>query len=222
MSKTYNKTLIESLENISFEETYEKMSMDSIVLMDDEEELLKSRDNSPVKQPSNADLMKIMLEISANTADNNKFKAAASKRLIVLEQRAEKTDKHFENLESKLEELRTGNQHAPSPANDWLDQRKLRNNISIVGFPPTKNENVVKIVVDLCGALGVVVVSGDLSSVYRVAHAKSNMLIVKFNTFETKVRVLAAKGKNRLSVSDIANIACSSVDATKPIFVHRA
>lgn len=64
------------------------ISMDSIVPMEDEEELLKSRESSPVKQPSNADLMKIMLEISANTADNNKFKAAASKRLNVLEQRS--------------------------------------------------------------------------------------------------------------------------------------
>lgn len=160
MSKSTNQILIESMENISFEEPNDKMSTSPIVLMDDEDKLLKSLENSPVKQPSNADLMKIMLEINANTADNNKFKAAASKRLIVLEQRAEKADKRMENLENKLEELRANNHQAPSPANDWLDQRKLRNNISVVGIPPVKDGNVVKIAVDVCGALGVVI-EGD-------------------------------------------------------------
>lgn len=220
MSKTSNDILIESLENISFEETTEKMSLDSIVLMEDEEELLKSRGNSPVKQPSNADLMKIMLEISANTADNNKFKAAASKRLVILEQRADKVDKRIENLETIFEEFKSAGSQTPSSANDWLDQRKLRNNVSIVGIPPTKNENIEQIVVDLCGALGIVIATGDLNSVYRVAHAKSNMLIAKFNTFELKSRLLAAKGKKRLTAGEIPNVACSSGYATNPIFIN--
>lgn len=152
----------------------ENISMDSVVLMESKEELLRSHASSPVNQPSNADLMKIMLEINANTAVNNKFKAAATKRLnvLVLEQRAEKSDKRIEILES-FGELNSGNAHAPSSANDWLDKRKLRNNVSIVGIPPSQSEKAANVVVDLCAVFGIVISAGVSCGTRQIQHDDS-------------------------------------------------
>lgn len=130
----------------------------------------------------------------------------------------------MENLESQIEELKAGTvlAHTSSTANDWLDQRKLRNNVSlsIVGIPASKNEDRTKIVVDLCSAFGMSISGSDLESVYRVAHAKSNMMIIKFKSFDHKSLLLSAKAKKRLTVRDIPNIHCADSAASNPIFVN--
>lgn len=192
----------------------------TIDLMDDDDNSQLSTATVVSVEPSNADLMRKLLEISANTADNIKFKAAASKWLNTLEQHAGFVDKRLEKLETRINELNANKEQAPSSANDWLDQRKLRNNVSIVGIPVAKDENIAKLIVDMCSVFGMAIAATDLKSFYRVAHAKSNMIIAKFKSFESKSLLLAAKAKKRLTLADIPNIACGASDASKPIYIN--
>lgn len=200
MAETNDK-LIVAINKIKLrEDTARKMSTDTIDLSD-EEKLLDSGNNSPSPKqpPTMSDIWKILQRVDANTADNNLFKAKTTKRLDAVETKSDGLEKRIESLEQKFTILNS-EKTASNDDTTWFDQKKLRNNISVIGIPLSNGENLTKIIIDVCSFFGVSIQPADLDVVYRVKSNKSNMIIVKFTKFESKAKLMAAKSQKKLKL----------------------
>lgn len=70
-----------------------------------------------------------------------------------------------------------------------LDQQnQLDNNISILGFPRLKNEDLLEMFMKLCKKLKIKVAYDDVVQIYR-NHGFNEPVIVQFRNFDTKIMV---------------------------------
>lgn len=184
--------------------------------LSDEDALLET---SIVKvQPTNSDLMKFLEKMNENLASNNMFKVTATKRLDDLDSKTDANAAKILQLESCIAELKSGDSHARMDG--WSEQRKLNNNINIIGIHPSAGENLSNMVVDLFIFYGLSIPAADIESVYRVKYSKSNMIIVRFMKFDTKLKLLSAKKNKKLTVGDIPSVAGAAGGAAKEVFIN--
>lgn len=211
-----DKKLVVSLQKISIRNEKNMETDVESVSLSDEDALLET---SIVKvQPTNSDLMKFLEKMNENLASNNMFKATATKRLDDLDSKTDANAAKILQLESCIAELKSNGPHAQ--ADGWSEQRKLNNNINIIGIHPSNGENLTNIVLDIYIFYGLSIAAADIESVYRVKYSKSNMIIVRFTKFDTKLKLLTAKKNKKLSVGDIPSVACSTGGAAKEIFIN--
>lgn len=124
---TGEEKLVVSLQKFSIgNERRGEMDLDTVSLSDEDALLETSVEK---EQPTNSDLMKFLEQMNANLASNNVFKAAATKRLNELDAKVGGNTDKILKLESHLVELSTSQPHTEG----WSEQRKLRNNINIIG-----------------------------------------------------------------------------------------
>lgn len=193
------RKLVVSLQKISIQ-SEKKDAMDSDMISLSEEDALL--ENSVVSvQPTNSDLMKFLVQMNDNLAANNVFKATATKRLDDLDTKVDANAEKIVKLESCIAEMKS----AASSANidGWSEQRKLRNNINIIGIQPSAGENLTNIVLDIFIFFGVNISASDIEAAYRVKYSKSNMIIVRFANLEMKLKLLTAKKNRKVTVGDI-------------------
>lgn len=84
-------------------------------------------------------------------------------------------------------------------------QQQLRNNLSIMGIPPLRDEFVSSTVMKILNALGCNPVNEDLVTAYRT-NGKNSSIIIKLSSFEKKIDILNARAKKTIRVKDIANV----------------
>lgn len=179
----------------------------------DEDKLL----NPP---PTMEDLLLYLKKIDAQTADNNTFKAATSKRLNLIEGKSDQHEGRLLQLEKQIDEIKSNVGASHSLANEWAEQRKLRNNIHVIGVPSLDGENLTKITVDICVFLGVEASTTDILSAYRVRNAKAGMFIVKFVSFDTKANLLAAKKKKTITVGNIKSVSSPTNVTSNEVYIN--
>lgn len=102
----------------------------------------------------------------------------------------------------------------------WTEQRKLSNNINIIGIHPSQGENLTNIVLDVFIFFGLVIAAADVESVYRVKHARSNMIIVKLSNFDVKLKLLLMKKTKKITVGDILSVPRTAENEAKEIFIN--
>lgn len=143
-----------------------------------EEDLLLSDENDA--EPTNADIFRFIKKIDVNTAETKDIIAATTVRLTAIETKADNTDKRIDALEQQLAEIKSSVSHSSSTvaSNIWAEQKKLRNNVSVIGLPPSNNEDLHQVVVDLCRHFDITIGRNDIETVYRVSNKRSNMIIV--------------------------------------------
>lgn len=190
------------------------MDLDTVTLSE-EEDLLEPPART---QPTNSDLMKFLEKMNVNLASNNLFKATATKRMDQLDTKVNDNSDRIARLESHIVEMKSNS--GQSFNDGWSEQRKLQNNVNIVGIHPSTGENLINMVLDVFIFYGLSIAATDVESVYRVKYAKSNMIIVKFVNFETKLKLLNAKKNKKLTVGDILSVTDALNDATKEIFIN--
>lgn len=191
------------------------------IIIDDELDLHPSSSDILLHQePTMENLMKMMATVIANTSDIQQYKATTTQRLDTVVAKTDATDKRLDQIEQAITRIESA-PASSSSSNDWFEQRKLRNNVSIIGLSPIPNENLKKTVNDLCTFLRVPLGDGDIDDAYRVTNNRSNMIIVKFRNFTTKLSLLRAKTANKMHVSDIRSSAGVSADASNgQIFIN--
>lgn len=161
------------------------------------------------QEPTMENLMKMMATVIANTSDIQRCKTSTTERLDTVAAKADATDKRLEQIEQTIARIESA-PPSSSSSNDWYEQRKLRNNVAIIGLSPIVNENLKVTVNDLCNFLQVPLVDGDIDDAYRVANNRSNMLIVKFRNFTTKLELIKARSAKKVTVNDIRPSASNS------------
>lgn len=207
--------LISSLVNVSIDdEKTDDMDLELYTLSDEENLLVSSNGTA---QPSNADLMQFLVKMNSNLAANEIFKSTATKSLADLKSKTDTHTNQIAKLEAQMAEFKSTSMPL---ADGWTEQRKLRNNINIIGIQPSQGENLTNIVLDLFIFFGLTIAAADIESVYRVKYAKSNMMIVKFVKFDTKLKLISAKKSKKVTVGDIPSVAGLPANMTKEIFIN--
>lgn len=189
-----------------------------------------SREDTPIEidddlssppEPTMKDMMRMLHTVIENTSDNKVFKATTVKRLDDIESKAIDTTERLQNIETKLAAIESKSaSFALSSTGIWADQRKLRNNITITGLSQSDEEDLQLLVVDVCCALNVSIKISDIDAVYRVSSRSSNMIIVKFRNFETKMRLMKAKLIKKLYVNDIPLASTGTSDAVTQVYIN--
>lgn len=164
--------------------------------------------------------MQFLEKMNANLAANNMFKTTATKRLDQLESKTDSNADKISKLEAQMADIKASS--TISLADGWTDQRKLRNNINIIGIHPYEGENLTNIVLDLFIFFGLTINTGDIENVYRVKYAKSNMIIVKFSNFDIKLKLLSAKKNKKVTIVDILSVPNTgdNNNSSKEIFIN--
>lgn len=211
--------LVDSLNNISIEnEKPTEMDTEIQLLLSDpdDDDIVVSPNNKP--QPSNADLMQFLMKMNVNLASNTVFKATATKRLNELESKTDSNAEKITQIEAQLADMKSAASF--SLADGWSEQRKLRNNITIIGIHRSQGEILTNIVLDLFIFFGQTITSTDVENVYRVKHAKSNMIIVKLSNFDIKLKLLSAKKNKKITIGDILSVTASADNMGKEIYIN--
>lgn len=167
-------------------------------------------------------LKRIDVKIDAHAAVNNNFTKSANVRFTTIEEKADNHGDRIQKLEKQLALIESNGSTSSSTAtvSEWGEQRRLRNNIHVIGLPHSDGENLTKITMDICGFLGVVINPNDILSAYRVRSTNSGMFIAKFISFDTKANLLAAKKKKKITVGNIMSASCSSNCASNEIYIN--
>lgn len=202
-----------------------RMSVDSDTLLLSDDDSLKSNPNiSNNSEPSMAHLMSFFLrmdkKLDRQFDDNQKAHGLVKERMSKLEAKTDTALERIAKIEERLEKAGTATVGGDSVPEEWAKQNELRMNVSVVGVPPSRNENLRTIMIDLCRFFGIAVAEVDLPAVYRVGSSKSNMFIVKFSSLQLKLKLMAAKSSKNVVLSDIKSISCSSVMSNNGIFIN--
>lgn len=188
------------------------------VSFSDVEILLDSSNCKKNRQPTNADLMNFLEKMNANLAANNLFKALVTKRLDSLETKTNDNTNKITQLKTQIASIKSDSSH--SQADVWVKQRKLCNNINIIGIQPSNGEILTNIVLNIFIFYGLSITAADIETIYRVKYARSNMIIVKFNVFDVKLNLINAKKNKKLTIGDIPSVDGSIANSSKEIFIN--
>lgn len=134
------------------------------------------------------------LKRSFNQIDKNQNMEPPSRAQSVLSNASDKM-KHSQFMDLDRNPFRVSSM--PSLMVELEKQNQLDNNLSILGFPRIKNEDLMEMFMKLCDKLKVKMSYDDVQRIYR-NNGVNEPVIVKFRNYECKVMV-----KNNAHLTDV-------------------
>lgn len=185
----------------------------------DEDELLSN------DEPSNGDLMNILINIQKETSGTNKklesYISSTDKRLEDVNKTIAKNNSEISSLTRKVkscEDLTA----AVNFSNELQKQKNLKNNISISGIPYIDDEKLSDIIETIFAFYNIEISKSELQTIYRVKGSR-NLIIVKFVSFASKEKLMTAKMEKVIKLNDIftSNSATSSsIDLNQIVYIN--
>lgn len=217
----------ESLKNLSMNEKTEEMQTETIPInSDDGDELLHSDSGNSSNKSERRKLTKfdirhneMMRSLNSMHAKHDEFRlftATATNKFVEIDEKLNENDARVSALESKIKAMES----STMDRFDWMAQEKLKTDISIIGIPTTENENRKQIVVEICSFFGVKVNAADIESAHRMKLKRSNMMIVRFRNYDSKLQLMAAKVKKNATLGDIRSIHSGSKQTKNIIYIN--
>lgn len=175
----------------------------------------KTASSSRRKEPTLSSLMELLSEVNERTKkssvvletymkDNDGAINTISSSVGINTDKIKQLEDKIESLERKV----SSNSSVPN-TNENVEvtkQVKLRNNLCFHGIPIQDNEDIGKIVLDLCAVLNVVLNGDDFSNVYRTKGFGDypGIIVLRLVNFNKKLEIMKAKRvKKSLSLADI-------------------
>lgn len=172
-----------------------------------------------IKSPSNKDLMSILMSMKnqqCTKTDLSKLEAAVSSKIEEVKTTAETNSTKIQSLTKRLDKFESATKTS-SHDSELQKQRMLKNNICIMGIPPFANEKLIDTAVKLFEVLECAIVSSGIASAYRTK-GSSPIIVVKLANYDDKIRLLNAKAKKMVKVSDVA--VCDESIANNYVYIN--
>lgn len=186
----------------------EKMETNE-VSQEEEDKLLSGESEGA----SGSDIMNILINIQKDTSSTNKkldsYVSANNKKLENMSNMISKNNGEIAQLTEKVKSCEDLS-NAVNFSFELQKQKQLRNNISINGIPFNVNENLNDIMSAIFKFLKIDVMTTDINAMYRVKGSR-NLIIVKFNSFDAKDKVMKARMEKEIKLNDIF-----TADSTSP------
>lgn len=96
-------------------------------------------------------------------------------------------------------------------------QRQLKNNVCIMGVPSFEAESPITTAITVFKAVGCELSTSSIVSAYRTK-GTSSQIVVKLSNYDDKIKILNAKAKKVVRVSEIA--ICDPSVATNFVFIN--
>lgn len=143
-------------------------------------------------------LLQSMKEEQLTKSDLNTINQMVDKKLESVQEKLESQNERMIQLETRLSQMENAGSNGYD--NELMKQKILRNNIAIMGIPPTPNEDLTSIVSSVLKLLAANAME-KVESVYRTTpNAKRTLIIVKFSDYDTKIEVLNARAKKSIKL----------------------
>lgn len=185
--------------NITFR--LKKTILDDNISMADEDQLLKSDDES-----SNNNMLSILRSIKSDTSNTNstlnEYMKSTDAKLDGMNKSIGNNSKQIATLTNKVNSCQKIVNEV-NFTNEIHKQQALKNNISLYGIPFTDNENLMDIVAAVHVFFGIEFQPISISSCYRVKNSV-NLIIVKFKNHDDKDKLMKAKLVKSMKLSDIS------------------
>lgn len=161
-------------------------------------------------------LLKSMKEEQLTKSDLHTINQMVDGKLESVHSELQLQNSKLTELEERLAKLEST--EPKNFLNELNKQKLLRNNIAIMGIPPTPNEDLTSLVSNTFKLL----VPHKLykaDSIYRTApNSKQTLVIVKLNDYDAKIDVLNARSKKTIKLEQIG-FKCSS-NGSGTIFIN--
>lgn len=155
--------------------------------------------------PTNKDIMQFleaMKKQQCTKGDLAKLETAMSSKIEEVKTHAVKNSGKIQQLTNRMDRFETVASKA-SYNNELQKQRELKNNICIMGIPSFDNESPQNTATTVFKAIECELSSADIVSAYRT-RGKASLIVVKLVNYDDKIKILNAKTKKAVRVSDIA------------------
>lgn len=172
-----------------------------------------------IESPSNKDLMtllKSMKNQQCTKDDLSKLEATVTNKIDEVKTTAENNTRKILSLTKRLDKFENS-ANASSHDSELQKQRLLKNNICVMGIPPIPNEIPINTAVKTFEVLECTIASSDIASAYRT-RGNSPLLVVKLANYEDKIKLLNAKAKKMVKVSDVA--VCDPSVANNYVYIN--
>lgn len=162
--------------------------------------------------PSQSDMFKLLVDIKKSVDNLNKFENTVSNKIAIHDKdlktvniRVSTNTNDIASIKRRLDSM-DSNHSAQLDLVHSLElqkQAQLRNNISIMGISPDKDENLIEIVLSLCENIGVSCNSNYIASVKRINQSKSHIIVTKFSSPQIKDAIMKSSARKSIKVSDV-------------------
>lgn len=155
--------------------------------------------------PTNKDIMQFLEKMKkqqCTKGDLSKLETAMSSKIDEVKTHAVKNSGKIQQLSQRMDRIETVASKA-AYNNELHKQRELKNNICIMGIPSFDKESPLTTVTTVFNAINCKVSSSGIVSAYRT-RGKASLIVVKLVNYDDKIKILNAKTKKAVRVSEIA------------------
>lgn len=181
--------------------------------------------NTPIVQLANDEMMVLLKEIRNSQSalctktDLHDYSNSITKKFGEVDQRVSSNTSAINSFASRLSKIESS--LASSKYETEINkQHAIARNLSIMGIPPTDNEDLVSIAMSLFALVGCALARADIFGSYRVknANSSSNIVVVKLNDLSIKHRILKSKFGKELKLKDV--IQCNPRNNNQVIYIN--
>lgn len=141
-----------------------------------------------------------------------------NKKFTAIDQRVTSNASTINSMESRIKSIETSLKQSNHEA-ELSKQNVLSRNLSIMGVPPTENEDLKSIALKIFSMIGCQQTTADIFGCYRIRKGNSftNIFIVKINDFAVKHQILKSKVSKAVRLNDVMS---NSTDGNPFIFIN--
>lgn len=164
----------------------------------------------PDVQLAKDEMMSLLKEIRDSQSslctkhDLQEHSQSITKKFSEVDRRVSANSSTINSVASRLSKIESSlelNKHD----NELAKQAVISRNLSIMGIPPSDNEDLVSLVLNIFSLAGNVTARDEIFGCYRVKNGNTltNIIIVKLNNPATKFQILKSKSNKELKVKDV-------------------
>lgn len=188
------------------------------ITSDDEDDIAETRKMGT--DCSNRELMAVLQSVKSDTKESRELLGVVRKDLDThvakteekfneIAECMEKTKSDIETLFSRVRKCEVGSTVSSYDV-ELQKQKSLKNNISIAGIPTYDGENLNEIFNSILQILEFRQTDVRTTSIYRVHDSRSHLIVVRLESFESKLELLKARRSKKIKVSDIVRFSKNS------------
>lgn len=151
------------------------------------------------EKPTLMDIWRLLKSNSTGiNIDLRQHKEEINSKFAIVDKQVAENQKMIAALQDGMKRLESATLDATFDR-ELEKQRNLRNNVTVMGIPATKNENLKAVVVKVFACIDVVVAVSNVQNVYR----KNNIIIVKLANYDIEAKIIENKTKKKILLSNV-------------------
>lgn len=164
-------------------------------------------------------LLKEIRDSQCTKNDFHKYSQAIKNQFDDVDQKMSKNTAAIETMDSRISKIEKALKQNATDA-ELSKQNAISRNLSIMGVPPTENEDLTSLALKIFSLVGCELRRSDVFGCYRIKKGTSltNIFIVKINDFAVKHNILKSKSSKEVKLMNIMKT--NTENGNKVIYIN--